>query len=58
MPMSRTHKLVDIAVELAQRLLAVLRGGNQHPRLFKRKAHHVANMRVIINDQNGMSHVR
>jgi len=49
---------VDGAVELAQRVLAVLRRGNQHPRFFKCEADDVTNMRVIVNDENGMSHVR
>jgi hypothetical protein len=48
---------VDVAIELAQRLLAVLCGGNQHARFFEREAHDVTNMRVVINNENGMSHV-
>ncbi len=48
---------MDVAVELPQRLLAVLGGGNQHARFFEREAHDVTDMRVIINNENGMSHV-
>ncbi len=48
---------MDVAVELPQRLLAVLGGGNQHARLFEREAYDIADMRVIVDDQNGMSHV-
>ena len=51
-------EFVDFAVELAQRLLAVLRGGNRHSGFFKREAHDVTDMRVVIDDENGMSHVR
>ena len=58
MPMSSTIEFVDVAVELAQRLLAVLRDGNRHSGLLERKAHDVTDMRVIVDDENGMSHVR
>ena len=50
-------EVVDVAVELAQRLLAVLRDRDRHAGLFEREAHDVADMRVIIDDENGMSHV-
>ncbi len=51
-------EFVDVAVELAQRLLAVLRDGDRHAGLFEREADDVADMRVIVDDENGMSHVR
>ena len=51
-------QFVDIAVELAQRLLAVLRDRDRHSRFLERKAHDVTDMRVIVDDENGMSHVR
>jgi len=50
-------EFVNLVVELAQRVLAVLCGGNHHAGFFKREAHDVTDMRVIINDENGMSHV-
>ena len=49
---------MDVAVELAQRFLAVLRGGNRHSGFFEREAHDVTDMRVVIDDENGMSHCR
>jgi hypothetical protein len=51
------HELVDVAVEPGQRLLAVLRDRNHHSALLERKAHDVTDMRVIVDDENGMSHV-
>ena len=48
---------MDFLVELAQRLLAVLRGRNHHAGFFKRETHDVTDMRVIVDDKNAMSHV-
>ena len=51
-------EIVDVAVEPGQRLLAVLRNGNRHAGLLECEAHDVADMVVVVDDENGMSHVR
>ena len=51
-------EVVDIAVEAGQRLPAVLRNGNRHAALLEREADDVADMGVVVDDENGMSHGR
>jgi len=51
-------EVVDVAVEAGQRLLAVLGNGNRHPRLLEREADDVSDMRVVVDDEDGVGHVR
>ena len=51
-------QLVDAAVEQPQRFLAVLRGGDRHAGLFEREADDVADMRIVVDDENGMQPCR
>ena len=51
-------EVVDVAIEAGQRLLAVLRNGNRHAGLLECEADHVADMRVVVDQEYGMSHVR
>jgi len=51
-------QVVNVAVEPGQRLLAVLRNGNRHAGLLEREADDVANMWVVVDQENGVSHVR
>ena len=51
-------EIVDVAVELAQRLLAILRDRNIHAGFLEGKAHDIPDMRVIVDDKNGRRHMR
>jgi hypothetical protein len=50
------YQLVNAAVEQPQRFLAVLRSGDRHAALFESESDDVADMRIVVDHENGMRH--